>query len=78
MLRLLASDQAGVSSEAALDRQIDRLARVLRRSPYAVRRALDGQGAVLQQRDALLTKVKALGGPLAFLEDLLRELVRAP
>jgi hypothetical protein len=59
-----------------LERQIDRLARVLRRSPHAVRRALEGQQAVQKQQDQTLTRVLALKEPLAFVEEFLRQAVK--
>ena len=62
MIRALALDQPGTPSAQALDRQIDRLARVLRRSPAAVRQAL------YQECSAYIVRRSQLDGAVALRE----------
>jgi hypothetical protein len=50
LVEALAADQPSHASEIALGRQVDRLARVLRRSPAAVQAELDRAKARFQAR----------------------------
>jgi hypothetical protein len=50
VIEALAADQPSAASEAALEQQIDRVARVLRRSPAAVKAQLDRARAKMQAR----------------------------
>jgi hypothetical protein len=51
----VAADQLSVSSELTLERQVERLARLLRRSPAAVKAQLDRAQARLQARQVAYT-----------------------
>ena len=73
MIRALVLDQPGAKSEEILERRIDRLAWLLRRSPAAVRRAFYAQRALVKQRDVVLEKVLRLKEPLELLGGLLKQ-----
>lgn len=73
LIRAVALDAPGTTSAAALDRQVDRLARVLRRSPNAVRRALHDERQTAQAEDSLIKAVLRLGPTLQFVGEFMEQ-----
>lgn len=72
LLRTVALDQPGSSSEAALERNIDRLARTLRRSPYAVRRALAAEAKLGRDAREVYEKLEAFQDRIEFIRGFFR------
>ena len=78
LLAWIAADMPGTHAHEHLERQSEALARVMRRSPEAVRRALRAQIEYGEQRDALLDAVRRLKPSLEFIGSMFAEAVRTP
>lgn len=57
---------------------MDQLARLLRRSPAAVRKALHAEQAFVIERDEVLAKMLALSEPLNTIRRLLSDSIKHP
>ena len=75
---LLATDQPSSSAADHLLAHSEHLARVMRRHPETIRRAIEGALVLKARRDVVIDALRAFGPSLSFIRSLLEEAVRTP
>jgi hypothetical protein len=75
LIRALFLDQPGEASRAALDRHVEPLARILRRSPHAIRRALHDERAMPERMATLASLARRVRKDAQFVAELLEQLL---
>ena len=80
VIRLLVLDQPGSDAQAYLEseKQVERLARLLRRMPATVRRAMQAELVLARQKDATLEALRRIRPSIEFVRSLLEEMTRTP